>query len=112
MNVAMDIDQLATELQVCEDESGFRQRVFPKIKTEFNCSAIEVWKYDENASKIGRYLERGYEQLPKENQGIAWSAIESGAVVNVVSSRAWPAYLPSVDGIQDEAVLAAPVKLA
>jgi 3',5'-cyclic-nucleotide phosphodiesterase len=110
-NVPREIDSLAMSLIVYEDEQGFRQKVFPRLKEDFACTGIEVWKFDENSLKFGRYLERGWEELRKEDRGIPSFAIEEGTVVNVANSRTSAAYQVTVDGSQDEAVLAVPCKL-
>jgi 3',5'-cyclic-nucleotide phosphodiesterase len=112
LNVSRDIEALATDLQMCEKEEVFRERIFPKLKEDFSARVIEIWKYDEASRRVGRYREDGYQALRKEDGGIGWGAIDRMEIINIPMSRLSGSYGAIADGDQDESVLAVPVRTA
>jgi hypothetical protein len=81
--------------------------MFPRLREDFSCPAVEIWKDDENSFKPRRYLGDGFDIWGREEGGICWAAIQHMLVFTIPNCRAVESDNAAVDDSQDAAVLVA-----
>jgi 3',5'-cyclic-nucleotide phosphodiesterase len=110
LDIPKNTEQLAADINGLSTEDVFCSRGLPRIREEFGCRDVEVWKYDQATRALLRLSVAGRTDINVADGGIPFESIRTSAVINCARCKSLSAWRLTADGDSDAPVLCVPAQ--